>query len=183
MNTRLRLLTPIKLRGVCEYLSLKTCNTCNTAKSIFEFYVDVRLADGRNSTCKPCVRFRNKRSLDRRRAAFNAQRRAYQKANLPKFREANRRYRAKHRDKVNLRKTLWRYGITLEQYITRYLAQERRCAICCAYTALLVDHDHKTKKNRGLLCDPCNKAIGFLRDRPELARAAALYLEKGPTIW
>lgn len=38
-----------------------------------------------------------------------------------------------------------------------------------------VDHDHVTGKVRGILCNPCNQALGLLRDRPELAVA---YLER-----
>ena len=45
------------------------------------------------------------------------------------------------------------------------------CAICSLretrklrgkITALSVDHNHRTKKIRGLLCHKCNLALGFL---------------------
>jgi len=41
-----------------------------------------------------------------------------------------------------------------------------------------VDHDHKTKKVRGLLCFGCNTGIGCLRDNPSRLRSAADYLER-----
>ncbi len=41
-----------------------------------------------------------------------------------------------------------------------------------------VDHDHKTGKVRGLLCNNCNKALGLLQDRVDLCFAAAEYLLK-----
>jgi hypothetical protein len=43
--------------------------------------------------------------------------------------------------------------------------------------SLAVDHCHDTENVRGFLCSRCNKALGFMRDRPDLLRAAADYLE------
>jgi hypothetical protein len=56
------------------------------------------------------------------------------------------------------------------------------CAICREpereERSLSVDHCHLTGRVRSLLCSGCNKAIGFLRESPLLARAAATYLEQ-----
>jgi hypothetical protein len=41
-----------------------------------------------------------------------------------------------------------------------------------------LDHDHATGVVRGMLCFPCNAAIGHLRDDPQVVRRAAAYLEK-----
>jgi hypothetical protein len=41
-----------------------------------------------------------------------------------------------------------------------------------------VDHDHITGKIRSLLCDSCNKGLGFFKDDPQILRDAADYLEK-----
>jgi hypothetical protein len=56
----------------------------------------------------------------------------------------------------------------------------RSCAICCEPFERTphVDHCHKTGSFRGLLCTRCNTAIGLLRDSPDLARAAARYLDE-----
>ncbi|WPJ20627.1 recombination endonuclease VII [Pseudomonas phage vB_PF_Y1-MI] len=40
-----------------------------------------------------------------------------------------------------------------------------------------VDHCHKTGKTRSLLCNLCNRALGFLQDDPEIVKAAWVYLE------
>ena len=60
------------------------------------------------------------------------------------------------------------------------LAQQNGvCAICREPGLYLcVDHDHKTGRVRALLCIRCNVAIGYLRESPLLARAAATYLEQ-----
>ena len=57
-------------------------------------------------------------------------------------------------------------------------AQGGLCAICRQAPAVHVDHDHATGTVRGLLCFPCNAAIGHLRDDPQIMRRAAAYLEE-----
>lgn len=43
---------------------------------------------------------------------------------------------------------------------------------------LVVDHDHETGVIRGLLCSPCNRAIGHLGDSVEGLQAAIDYLNR-----
>ena len=60
--------------------------------------------------------------------------------------------------------------------------QGGKCWICQGdngLKALCIDHDHKTNNVRGLLCNLCNRAIGLLRDDPELIDKAAEYIRKG----
>ena len=84
--------------------------------------------------------------------------------------------------KSTLLQVLRQHEITLEQYQAILDGQGGVCAICArppvGKTRLSLDHDHKTAKLRGLLCDLCNRAIGFLQDNPERARHLAVYLEK-----
>jgi len=84
------------------------------------------------------------------------------------------------------------FGLTPEAYKALLDAQGGVCAICRkAETArnvnkqsgvrikrLSVDHDHKTNKIRGLLCQHCNHTLGKMDDDPARLRAAADYLEK-----
>ena len=54
------------------------------------------------------------------------------------------------------------------------------CCICegnRTKRALVVDHDHKSGKIRGLLCGSCNSAIGMLGDDAGLVTRALKYLE------
>jgi ribosomal protein S27AE len=69
------------------------------------------------------------------------------------------------------------YGLTLAQFEEMRALQMGRCAICASTPARFdVDHDHDTGKVRGLLCSPCNRGLGFFRDRRENLAAAAKYL-------
>lgn len=72
---------------------------------------------------------------------------------------------------------LRRYGITVEDYEGRLVAQDNRCAIC--HQPLVqpqLDHDHRTKQLRGFLCLKCNGMLGMADDQIELLQSAIDYL-------
>lgn len=76
------------------------------------------------------------------------------------------------------------YGLSGEEYQHLYEAQGGRCAICqeTRKANLAVDHCHKTQAVRGLLCARCNSQLlaRGARDRPDVLRRAANYLEDYP---
>jgi len=102
----------------------------------------------------------------------------YNRARYAANPERQRRVQIKHR-----------YGLSADEYLKLLDEQDGACGICGALAKsafeLGVDHDHRCcpgQKScgacvRGLLCDPCNSAIGLLRDSPEVLRLAAGYLE------
>lgn len=67
-----------------------------------------------------------------------------------------------------------------EQYNALVLAQNGVCAICkkpCALgRKLAVDHNHRTGKNRGLLCFNCNTGLGKFGDCQATLQRAMEYL-------
>lgn len=81
-----------------------------------------------------------------------------------------------------------RAGITY-QVNDKILASAKRCALCETpfdvigkkQRSPILDHDHKTGKLRDVLCNQCNKALGWFADDPALLRRAAAYLEKHQT--
>jgi hypothetical protein len=94
----------------------------------------------------------------------------------------NREYECKECQRWRTRERA--YGITKGEYQTRLQAQGGLCGICKkawngneANPDLVVDHDHRTGKVRGLLCPHCNHLLGHSMDSPEVLRAAAAYLE------
>ena len=75
----------------------------------------------------------------------------------------------------------YKFGITVEQYKLMYEQQRGLCLICekpptGRFKKLAVDHCHSTGKIRGLLCSGCNRAIGYLKDDPQMLEKAAAYL-------
>jgi hypothetical protein len=105
-----------------------------------------------------------------------------------------RRWRAKRRAAgvdLNHQLQVWKWGLGGGQYEALLAAQNGGCAICGRRRmhertagvgrrneALAVDHCHKTKRIRGLLCSNCNRAIGLLQDNPALLDKAAAYLRR-----
>ena len=74
---------------------------------------------------------------------------------------------------------LKKFGLTFELYAEMEKKQKGRCAICGGRPGkrrLHIDHDHKTKKVRGLLCTRCNVGLGMFRDNIKLMEKGAKYL-------
>jgi DNA-directed RNA polymerase subunit RPC12/RpoP len=82
---------------------------------------------------------------------------------------------------------LRKYNITLAEYNRILTNQNYKCAICGTNEPLgvsgtfVVDHDHITKKVRGLLCNHCNTGIGKLGDTIESLQKAIDYLKNQET--
>jgi Recombination endonuclease VII len=79
--------------------------------------------------------------------------------------------------------TLRRYGLTRADYDQMLAAQHGRCAVCRSKTPKgpgrwHIDHDHITGQVRGLLCNNCNRGIGYFSDDPEVIKAAARYVTR-----
>jgi hypothetical protein len=93
--------------------------------------------------------------------------------------KARKRYTSDGRWRKQLRT---RFGLTPEEYWSKYEEQKGLCAICsngqCVGLKLDVDHNHVTGKVRALLCRHCNTGIGLLKDSISRVEAALAYLRK-----
>lgn len=94
--------------------------------------------------------------------------------------EKLRQRQARRRSACLMRK----YSITPEQWDEIFEAQDRCCAICKSVTPRYVDgwhvdHDHKTGKVRGILCQPCNHLLGKAKDDISFLYKVIDYLEMG----
>lgn len=78
---------------------------------------------------------------------------------------------------------LEKYDLTPEAYAALDQAQNFRCRICGRHKSetrhgvLDVDHDHDTKRIRGLLCNNCNQGLGQFKDNPTSLLRAIQYLK------
>ena len=81
------------------------------------------------------------------------------------------------------RSLLYKHGITINDYYEMLEEQNGVCAGCGAdepgynQKFFCVDHNHVDGRIRGLLCGPCNLALGKLKDNPTTIRTLADYVE------
>jgi len=135
-----------------------------------------------NHNCVSC----SKKNAKRRNQQGQTQQ--WAKDNAKRVNECNRaKYNALTPEEKRIRnrkQQLAIYGLTIEDYDAMLLEQQGVCAICSKAEAvsskgvLSVDHDHKSGKVRGLLCDTCNRGLGHFFDNTEYLTKAVLYLQK-----
>lgn len=119
---------------------------------------------------------------DENKAKAKARARAWEKANPKKMAEHSRKWRA--RQTPEKRRAIWtkcKYKLTDEQY--KQIANHNGLCDSCKDPLekgkkTHIDHCHKTGRFRGILCQGCNTAAGFLRDKPDKAIALAAYLAR-----
>ena len=141
---------------------------CSRCKSPGPYYSDRARPDGLSQLCKECTRIK---------------RRAWRKRK-PQMRAAQRkRYAAKYPGKA-LEQHFRSQGNpwTGPEYLASCRAAGNKCQICgrTQRKRLAADHDHPAHKPRGVLCDGCNRGLGYFRDNPENLEKAANYLRNPP---
>jgi hypothetical protein len=118
------------------------------------------------SYCKPCrnelsnIRYHNKREHIRQ--------------------QANKWHLQNGVKKARLRHVKNKYKLSEVDYVKLEQDCNNQCMICHGSpdrNYLCIDHDHKTKKVRGLLCTRCNAGIGNFKDSLRLLESAIKYLE------
>jgi len=165
---------------------MKTCANCHQIKSFLDFNKDKSIKDGHQTQCRECRKQYSNPEYDKiyhlkNKEKRNQQGKEYNILNNERQKELKRLDYKQNKSKYKnytLKKT---FGITLEQYHKIFDQQNGCCAICQKHQkefkrALAVDHCHKTKIIRGLLCGNCNTGIGKLKDSIKLLQKAIDYL-------
>lgn len=143
---------------------LKYCPCCEKVLDILDFYKNKASRDGLDSHCIECKKIMSRLQTEKSK----------HKTHL--------RYLKRKEEQKN-KKLQKKYGISLNKYNEMLVSQNYKCEICEATVEengklLAVDHSHVTNKVRGLLCNNCNVAIGFIKDDKEKAIKLAKYIEK-----
>ncbi len=72
-------------------------------------------------------------------------------------------YKQNHKREIMDWRLRYEYGLSLQQYQVMCEAQNHECLLCHQKPRkLFVDHDHMTGRVRGLLCNRCNVAVGYI---------------------
>ena len=140
---------------------MKQCTKCKKYLSTNSFGVkswinkDGSKTTAQKSRCRTCT---NKDNLER-----------YHKN--PKTKEAYKTASYRYRIKS--------YGLTEHEYLKMLTDQNYSCAICHTKPekTLVIDHCHSSGRIRGLLCDHCNKALGYAKDDINILSKMIKYLE------
>ena len=105
---------------------------------------------------------------------------SYRQENKTKVRESNARWHQKNKNYNRRDRAKRVFNLSLEQYDA--LMDRDTCGLCGVIflkgQKKNLDHCHKTRSIRGVLCHSCNIGLGHFKDRPDLLRAAAKYLER-----
>ncbi len=98
--------------------------------------------------------------------------------------EYGKTYRKLPSTKIRQQEASWKQqgiNITVKDYNSLLAEQKGVCAICeCEPLTkrLEVDHDHKTGKVRGLLCNTCNRWLVVSKHPIDVLEQAIIYLKK-----
>ena len=137
--------------------TVKICVKCDARLPLDQFYKKKDSKDGHENACIPC---RRKQMSARDKERYDSCRR-----------------RSEH---------LWRsYLINQSIYEHIFLMQGGCCAVCGSTESgrstdqhFVVDHCHDSGKVRGLLCHPCNTALGLMKDNATSLQNAITYLSE-----
>jgi len=102
---------------------------------------------------------------------------------LEKFARYHNKNKGKESRYNREHKRLKRYGLTPEQYDDLFRIQNGRCKICGKPQSdfgrkLAIDHNHKTGRVRGLLCNNCNVIIGLCYENTDILISTISYLNE-----
>ena len=141
----------------------RTCPLCLVEKPRDAFYVDRKRADALHTYCKECCKSRAKA--------------IYATSDKAERARVHREWVRANQSHIRAYKTAWNLGIPIEE--VQDLLSRGVCDVCQSTERLRIDHCHVSSRVRGVLCDSCNKGLGFFKDDPARLRAALRYLKQG----
>lgn len=157
------------------YIMERKCYKCQKDFPIEEFTKYKARKDGLSIYCKKCMNEKIKQSREKKFGPIP------EGGRRPRTRSKHLAYKPGTAEYKRNTFLICVYNITLEEYNNLVIKQEGRCAICSTkdlgkHKKLYVDHDHITKKVRGLLCKNCNLGLGYFKDNTVSLLKAVEYL-------
>ena len=159
--------------------NLKVCTKCKSEQQVDKFHKHPRGKYGVRSVCKSCTQNHSKILRER-----------YKKEDSEVYKTIliNARKKAKKRRllKPDYQKSYIlqkKYDLSLDAFNLMRQEQDYKCKICLKHEkeerdgTLRVDHCHKTGVIRGLLCDRCNRGLGYFMEDTTILQQALSYVE------
>lgn len=148
-----------KANNLSTYEARRPCKFCGGM---------IRLVTSRN--CVNKCRYRNPDAMEKARIKARLHRKRYPEQKKKYYYDNQERWKEDRLKKA--------HGITLADYEGMKKSQGGRCFICNIMPSrLVVDHCHKSRKVRSLLCDNCNTGIGHFKEDPVIMLSAMKYVE------
>jgi hypothetical protein len=184
-------------------MTTRICTKCKIEKDIEEFYSHSRGL--KRTYCKKCEIEYGLQYQKDHPDQMRKKRSKYYKKNKEKLSAINKIWMKEHREERKLynqeynrinrerilkakRNAAYKklYGITLQQKEDMILNQDNKCLACGTdlrkldSKSICVDHDHNSKKIniRGILCQHCNTALGYMQEDYEKILKLAEYVKK-----
>jgi hypothetical protein len=83
---------------------------------------------------------------------------------------------SQRRERNRARVRAYTYGLTIDELYD--LESIENCQICGKSATLVIDHDHRTGKIRGMLCRQCNTGIGMAFEDISILASMIQYIER-----
>lgn len=97
------------------------------------------------------------------------------------FLKDNRRNEKQKKYDSILYQKKFRYKLSKSEYLK--LMEIDKCMICNdQMDSKCIDHNHQNNNIRGIICNKCNRALGFFKDSIEILRNAIEYIENDGTV-
>ena len=142
---------------------IKFCNKCKTAKTVNLWSKNKSTKDGLSTQCKSCMVENAKRHYSLNKTKVLNRSRIYNK-NIGRYKSIEKKY-----------------GLNKKKYLQMVIISKNKCAICknnFKNKEPYIDHCHKTKVIRGLLCNSCNVGLARFKDNCLLLDNAKKYLRR-----
>ena len=152
---------------------MRECKKCKVSKSTDNFFKRKNYKDGFDTSCKSCRREIYKKWYNSEKGQEKTKKYSKEYYSREDVRERQRRNR--------IEKT---FNISYNDYEKMVIFQDNKCEICgnpetdSRHKFLSIDHNHRTKEVRGLLCNLCNKALGLFKDNLTVLKSAVKYIRK-----
>jgi hypothetical protein len=138
--------------------------------------------------CKECSNKSNRKYYKENKKLFQIYNSQYYHKNKKDCIKRTMNYKHNHKDKIHYLNKSYnlkaRIGITWDQKVEMIKNQNYKCKICnidfkkINEKNIHVDHNHITKKIRGILCQKCNTMLGGACDNIKILNSAIKYLKE-----
>ena len=170
-------------------METKTCTKCSEIKSVREFTVKRKRADGTVSVkreCRQCIAKRSRHWRNSNREKSRVQQKAWGDAHKELRAAYQKKDRIKHRFIRALSRSHFaaKYGnyqkcsATSDELAMVFTGYCKACGVKEGNRKLCIDHCHITGFFRGWLCQTCNRILGLSGDSEQRLLALAAFLKR-----